>query len=96
MDLAKIEGDELVIRLPMEVLITATTHCDDLATYDEEKGDYRKVEVTDPQAWMKAVVTELNSESEDGTTPVHIMFDKAFSEAAEQGAEGLRIEGIDD
>lgn len=94
--LARIEGDDLVIRLPMAALITATEHCEDLATFDDEKGDYRKVKVTDPKAWMQGVVRELNSESDDGTTAVHLLFDKAFVGATDQGEEGIWIEGVHD
>ncbi len=35
------------------------------------------------------LVTELNSESEDGTTRVHKLFDGAIEEAINQGAFGI-------
>jgi hypothetical protein len=96
MDLAKVEGDELVIRLPVGAVITATSGCDRLSTYSEMHNRYREVKVTDPAAWMAEVARELNREAEDGTTLVHIMFDTAFDRAADQGAEGIWIEGSDD
>lgn len=39
--------------------------------------------------FAKEVVRELNSEDEEGTTAIHKMFDAAFIEAIEQGAEGV-------
>ena len=45
--------------------------------------------VTDQAVFAKEVCHALNDEREDGTTPVHIMFDKAFMGAIEQGAEGI-------
>lgn len=45
--------------------------------------------VTDAAIFAKEVCHALNNEREDGTTPVHVMFDKAFMHAIEQGAEGI-------
>lgn len=90
MDLARIEGDELVIRLPLDALVTATEACP--ALY----GDEQPPKVTDRAVWAREVVCELNREAEDGTTLVHIMFDTAFEQAADQGAEGILFPGNDD
>lgn len=89
MDLANIEGDELVIRLPLVHLVTATEGCP--ALY----GDEQPPKVTDPAVWAWEVARELNREAEDGTTLVHLMFDRAFERAADQGAEGIRFPGDD-
>ena len=45
--------------------------------------------VTDAEVFAAEVVRALNDEREDGTTPVHQMFDRAFDEAINQGAEGI-------
>ena len=50
--------------------------------------------VTDSEAFSREVVRALNDEEEDGTTRVHRLFDAAFNEAINQGAEG--IEEVDD
>lgn len=50
--------------------------------------------VTDAAAFAAEVFHALNNESETGATMVHRMFDGAFQEAIEQGAEG--IEEVDD
>lgn len=48
-----------------------------------------RFKVTDAATFAKALVIELNSESEDGTTAIHKMFDACINEAIEQGAEGI-------
>lgn len=45
--------------------------------------------VTDPKEFATWLVAELNRESEDGTTPIHLLFDKCILEAIEQGAFGI-------
>lgn len=45
--------------------------------------------VTDPAEFAKEVCHALNRESEVGTTPVHVMFDKAILHVIEQGGEGI-------
>jgi hypothetical protein len=51
-----------------------------------QDGRYR---VTDAETFAKAVVHELNNEQEDGTTPIHELFDACMYEAIDQGAEGV-------
>lgn len=48
-----------------------------------------RFKVTNSATFAKALVTELNSESEDGTTLIHKLFDACINEAVEQGAEGI-------
>lgn len=50
--------------------------------------------VTDPVAFAKDVCRALNKEDEQGTTRVHTMFDGAFNDAIDQGAEG--VEEVDE
>jgi hypothetical protein len=88
-EIVTIEGDELVIRLNRQTLTTATEHCPSLIRYMEEEAHFSEVRVTDHAAWLKEVAAELRREAEDGTTLVHLMFDKAFFRAAENGADGI-------
>lgn len=90
---AAIEGDELVIRLPADILRSATNACPLLNLYCEEHNDFEPPLIVDLNTWCKEVVIELNREKEDGTTLVHEMFDKAFQNAAESGAEGIKFCG---
>lgn len=51
--------------------------------------------VTDLDAFAKDLLHELNREEEDGTTPIHRMFDSVIEKAIEQGAEGVEEVGHD-
>ena len=48
-----------------------------------------KLRVTDPLLFAKEMCRELNKESENGTTPIHTLLDKAIVAAFENGAEGI-------
>lgn len=81
MNLANIEVDDIVIRVKIKALKTAfKAHANGLS------DDY-KISSLDEAA--KSLVRRLNDEEEDGTTPVHRLFDAAFEEALEQGDEGF-------
>ena len=82
MDLANLEGDEIVIRIPVGGLSGAAY--EGLAAVGCEEGDDM-----DYECLARDLVSQLNSESEDGTTPVHNMLDQAVIEASEQGAEAF-------
>lgn len=83
MDYAAIEGDEIVIRVPIDALPTACQ-----VAWDDRYGDH-DLRVVDARAFAEEFVRELNAEEEDGTTLVHLMLDQAAVNAAENGAEGL-------
>lgn len=51
-----------------------------------QDGRYR---ITDIDVFAKEVVHELNNEAEDGTTAIHMLFDKAMYEAIDQGSQGV-------
>lgn len=84
MDLAKIEDGAIVIRVPIDALVTASAHA-----FELEYGEKHGLTIADPQAFAKEVCRELNQEEEDGTTPVHRMLDAVMIEAVEQGCEGI-------
>lgn len=84
MELAKIEGDEIVIRIKIDALPVAMA--------GSPLGlDWH---VTDAAEFAKEFVHELNNEQEDGTTPLHVVFDKAMSSAIDNGCDGIE-EGPD-
>lgn len=93
----KIEGNALVIRIDFDHLATATflSPAVEAHAYDDQ-GEERDIKITDKAVWAKEVCRELNRDAEDGTTLVHLMFDKAFEQAIEGGAEGIHIPGLDD
>ena len=91
----KIEDDAIVIRLIKSQLASATKWCPELDdVLLNEDGSFSEVTVSDADLWMKTVLFELNRESENGSTIVHEMFDKAISNEIDNGAEGLIISGI--
>lgn len=80
LDLANIEGDEIVIRIKISSLEVA---------FDLVMDDDTDVKLTNSATFARGVVQELNAENEKGDTLVHKMLDQAVREAVEQGAERL-------
>lgn len=80
---AKIEGEDIVIRVAVSALPQVVEGAW-TAGYMETR-----FKVTDAPTFAKELVSELNAESEDGTTAIHKMFDACINEAIEQGAEGI-------
>lgn len=86
--LAKIEGDEIVIRVPL----AAIPHAAQLALsehgYSTDDNAWTRIEITDPRAFAADMCRAMNDESEDGSTRVHLLLDAAVCIAYEQGSEG--------
>lgn len=78
---AIIEGGEIVIRVPIANLQTIMDGGYACNAYSE------RYKVTDPEGFAKEIVRELNNEDEEGTTPIHKLFDAAINEALNQGAQ---------
>ncbi len=51
------------------------------------------IKITDKKVFVEGVARQLITEEEDGTTPVHQMFDNAVSQMLEDGEEGIDLEG---
>ena len=49
------------------------------------------LKITDNDVFVAEIVNELLTEEEDGSTPVHRMFDRAASEAVDNGAYGVEV-----
>lgn len=90
----QLESDQIVIRLPFDALQCAAEACPDLEEIDDD-GEFAPPIVTDLPKFAAAVVCALSHEEEDGTTPVHRMFDAAFVSAIEAGGDGVEIFGVD-
>ena len=82
MNHAKLDGENIVITIPVSDLSGAAYQ--GLESVGCEEGD--QMNYAD---LARDLVSELNSESEDGTTPVNVMLDAAVIEASEQGAEAF-------
>jgi hypothetical protein len=82
-ELAQIEGEEVVIRVP----ISGLPHAADVA-WNEQYGEHGLF-VEDLGEFAKEFVRYLNSEDEEGSTVLHFAFDRAVINATEQGAFGI-------
>lgn len=78
---AIIEDGAIVIRVQISALQSIMDGGFACAAYDKR---YR---VTDPEGFAKEIARELNNEDEEGSTPVHKLFDDAINEALNQGAQ---------
>lgn len=76
---AHIEGEEIVIRVPVENIQMAALGGWSVGAID------LPLRIDDPHAFAKAMCTEMNKEDEDGTTEVHRMLDAAIMGAVEWG-----------
>ena len=52
-----------------------------------------RYKVTNPESFAKEVVRALNDEDEQGNTMIYDMFDNAFENAINQGADGIEEHG---
>lgn len=78
---AIIEDGAIVIRVQISALQSIMDGGFACEAYDKR---YR---VTDPEGFAKEIARELNNEDEEGSTPVHKLFDDAINEALNQGAQ---------
>ncbi len=69
----------VVIRVPVSALPGALAQ-------NPRDDSYYDVRIVDLPGFAVDVVRELNKEAEDGTTPVHELFDKAMAEAIDNGS----------
>lgn len=88
-----VEGDELVIRIGLGTLAWCAEHNPLFYQYDRHdespehghgEGPYCKVE--DQEQLGHDVVRQLLHEQEDGTTPLHLLFDHAIQDAVDDGS----------
>lgn len=84
---AKLENDEIVIRLPLAQIPL-------IATRGWSCNAVPAMRVTDVNQFAKDVCLEMNRAEEDGTTEVESLIDGAITAAFEYGSKGC--EEIDD
>lgn len=83
---AFIKDGDIVIRLPIEII--AHAHSAGVAAGAIAPGS----RITDARLFAPEVVAALNAEDDNGGTAIHRLFDTAFTEAIEQGAEGVEYD----
>lgn len=94
--ICKIEGDDLVIRIPVSAIATAAEYIlPDLLQIDPMRCEH-PVKVTDQVVWADEVVDTLLEEDEIGQTRITKMFNQAFLHALEYGAEGIEVQETHD
>lgn len=77
-----IEEDELVIRIGINTLGFAANQMPPVDRWN-------KLVVADASIVAQDVCGQLNREEEDGTTPIHILLDKAIVDAWADGSIGF-------
>ena len=87
----KIEDETLVIRIGFDALKIACEYNPLFSSYPENYEPPYK-EVVDVNELAHDVKRALLDEEEDGTTPLHTLFDNAFVEAYEQGSAAFKEE----
>lgn len=80
---AFIKGKKIVIEFPLTHLPQVVEGSWALGALDT------RWRITDVDAFAKDLVSEMNSEDEQGTTLIHKMCDAAINELLENGGEGI-------
>lgn len=88
----KIKGGVLTISIGVETLKFAAERHEEFWLPATDK--YSMI-VSNADRFAKDVLLELEREEEDGSTPVHLLLDKAIYQASEQGSEGLDYDAIE-
>lgn len=88
-----IKDGVLTMQIGVDVIAHAVKLSPALQHYDEKSGEYLEPTITDADKFAAEILKELKSESEDGTTLIHIALDKAAVIAIEWGAEGINLPG---
>lgn len=87
-----VEGDELVIRIGIDVLAFAFEEAEENNPFDyeSESGDFRrKYGVIDKGEFANDVALAMNAEAENGDTPLNLFLDKMMQVAADDGSLGI-------
>jgi hypothetical protein len=88
----KVGDGQLVISIGIDTLVWALRHGDDFLKYDEERNVYLGYRVTDAVGFAKDVAHVLDREDEVGTTPIHLLFDRAMDSAINDGSVAVAEE----
>ena len=86
---AQIVDGRLVISLRIETLAHAARHSE---YFERLAWDGVPTRITDEALFAKSVRNALNSEEEDGSTPITRMLDKAFRRVVECGDDGVEMD----
>ena len=85
----EISNGKLLIDIGLDTLAWAAEHSPDF----EDEYYKSMLKISNIDGFAKDVVRELESEQEDGTTSVHLLLDKAFKGAVDNGSEHCTFQG---
>jgi hypothetical protein len=86
----KVDQGVLMISIGIDTLAWAFEHQDDNNPWLDSAHDFvQSLKVIDPLQFAKDVACEITREEEDGTSPLHLFFDKMCNEACDQGSGGV-------
>ena len=88
-----IKDGVLTMQIGVDVIAHAVKLNPNLQHYDEDSGAFLEPTITDADKFAAEILKELQVESEDGTTLIHVALDKAAVNAIEYGAEGIDLPG---
>lgn len=90
---ARVEGDELVIRVGVDQLAHAIISADAFHGFSVEADAYvRDFAISGPMGFAKDVVRAMQKESEDGSTPLTRFLDEVAGTAMDDGARGIKYD----
>lgn len=81
------------IKISAAALKSAAVMSPELETYDEKSGRHLAPCIPDAKLFAKDILNALHDEAEDGTTPVHRLFDGAFEKLTHVGSEAILMPG---
>jgi len=85
----EVADDMLVISIGVKALAFAVMNGDVWASMVDAEGP---ISIVDEAEFARDVMHELEADDDEGTTPVHALFDKAAIAAAEGGSLGIMSE----
>jgi hypothetical protein len=86
---ASVKNGVLTVEIGTHVLAHAAAYADWANPFDEARDDYiRTFAITDPQEFAKDVLHAMQSEREDGSTPLSDFLDAMMQAALDDGSLG--------
>lgn len=88
-----VKNGKLVISIGVNVLAGAVAAGDDFHVYDDATNDYlRSVAISGPEQFAKDVALAMQSEAEDGSSPLTKFLDQMAQDAIDDGSTGCEYD----
>lgn len=93
--LVKVIDGKLVIEIGVYTLAHAVSYADWANPFDEDRNEYvRTFAITDPTQFAKDVVSAMQHEREDGSSPLSNFLDAMTEAALDDGSTGVECEQV--